>query len=179
MTSPRSTGPEKRLEMVSKLLNKKSKPSTRTFPCFSEQLHCVQPKDIPSLLQTGVAVYSSEGLELPLKDASALPPITPQQPLESMNKPQSSFLTLNEHVLRASLKTWFYPNERSKWPKLSKTSKTGSLRTKAKRWELISRVTSIILLASVFLIPRRLGLLYLLAVVVVITGLQMMKDRFG
>src|SRR6266404_6484235 len=179
MTSPRSTGKGKKFKVDSTPSVPKLAVFHPTYVSFSELPHLERLKVIMKVLRTGEDRYSSEVKELPLQGTNVYLH-TIQQPLsESMNKPQSSFSTLNEHVLRASLKTWFYPNEKSRWLKQSKTSKRGSPRIKVRKWELISRVTSIILLASVFLIPQRLGLLYLLAVVVVITGLQMMKDRFG
>src|SRR5882724_2383338 len=181
MTSPRLTGKGKKSKKVLESSPTKLQTLTPTFVCCSVLPPSERLKVIMNQLLIGAARCSPEVNRLPLQDVNVLPPTTPRQHSESMNKQQSSFSTLNEHVLRASLKTWFYPSGKSRWLKLSKTSKSGfnSTKVKTSKWELISRVTSIILLASVFLIPRRLGLLYLLAVVVVITGLQMMKDRFG
>src|SRR5882724_589060 len=172
MTSKRSSGKGKNLVRVFGNLVWTSKNLNPTFPCFSEQLHCVQPKDIPSLLQTGVAVYSSEGLELPLKDANVLRLITPQQPYESMNKPQLSFLTSSVPVLKASLQTWFYPKGRLRWLSLPKKSKFGSnvIKDKPSKWAQILKVMLTILLVLALPIVLVQGTLFLLVVLAVIIG---------
>src|SRR5207248_11436791 len=75
---------------------------------------------IQNLLRTGAGRFSLAAKTPLLQDASVSPPITPLPPSESMKKPHFTFLTSNEHVLRANLQTWFSPERKSRL-KLPKT----------------------------------------------------------
>src|SRR6266403_5100171 len=113
MTSKRLRGTDGRFKKVLKSSTPKYETSILTCAFFLVLPPLERLKVITNLLQTGVVRSSWGARKLLLQDVSALPPIIQQPPYESMNKPQSSFSTLSVPVLRASLKTWFYPNERS------------------------------------------------------------------
>jgi hypothetical protein len=120
MTLDNSSGKEKKLLPVYEPQAELDTRSDLTFVSVSELPPLERLRIIQNLLRTGAGRFSLVAKTPLLQDASVSLPITPLLPSESMKKPHFSFLTSNEHVLRANLQTWFSPERKSRL-KLPKT----------------------------------------------------------
>jgi hypothetical protein len=114
MTLHNSSEKEKKLLPVYEPSNKDWTHSDLTFVSFSELPPLERLRLIQNLLRTGAGRSSLAAKTQLLEDASISPLITPLPPSESMKKPHFSFSTSNEHVLRANLQTWFFPERKSR-----------------------------------------------------------------